>query len=274
MQEVPFAIRRQSRFASPPDSTAVHNVTRDWMSHRCQVHADLVRASCVQCCSQKVEAVEARESNEGRLRRLATLDDCHALPVSRIPRNGFVDGQRLHSQMTAREDGVSPSHAPLSDRFREDSMSPVVLRDEQQPRRLLVQPVHESRPRGRCVGGRSDVRGLASAEQRVNEGAGPVSRCRMHDHAWWLINNEQVVILKDDAEWDALGLNRAFGFGLRKPHLYLLTLSRFVARLFSVRVDKNSTRGDERRGLCARAADCSCDKQIEANITVRLDKIP
>ena len=135
MQEVPFTIRRQSRFAPTPGagSPAVHSVTRHWMPHGCQVHADLMRASCVQRCSQKIEAVEARESNEGRLRRLATLDDCHALPVSRIPRNGFVDNQRLYSQMTARKDGISPSHASLSDRFREDSMSPVVLRHEKQP---------------------------------------------------------------------------------------------------------------------------------------------
>ena len=96
----------------------------------------------------------------------------------------------------------------------------------------------------------------------------------MHDHTGWLIDNEQVVILKDDAERDALWLNRAFGFGLRKPHLHLLTFPRLVARLFSVRVDKNGTRGNKRRSLCARAADCGCDKQIEANITVRLDKMP
>ena len=76
----------------------------------------------------------------------------------------------------------------------------VRARDDEQARRVAVEPVDDSRPL-RLLAARDRV-----AEQPVDERPARVAGRRMHDDARRLVDDEQVLVLVGDAQVELLGL--------------------------------------------------------------------
>jgi hypothetical protein len=92
----------------------------------------------------------------------------------------------------------------------------------------------------------------------------------VHDHSCGLVYYEEGLVLVDDAYRDVLTNDRAlFYFWDFDPDR--LASFRAVARLLASSVDENVTLGNQRRRLGPRKASALGDKQIEADIAVRLD---
>ena len=68
----------------------------------------------------------------------------------------------------------------------------VVLGDHHQPGGVLVEPVHDARPLDAADAGKA---GAAMGDQRVDQRAGLVAGGRMHDQAFRLVDDDDVVVL-------------------------------------------------------------------------------
>ena len=79
----------------------------------------------------------------------------------------------------------------------------VVLGDDQEPGRVLVEPVHDARPPDAADPGKAFA---AMRDQRVDQRAGLVPGAGMHDEPGRLVDDDEVVVLEDDVERDRLGL--------------------------------------------------------------------
>src|ERR1700712_2739609 len=87
----------------PTTASTVHVIPHHRVSHRCEMYADLMRATGVEVRTQQVNRLEPGQSHEIRLRRSSGSDDCHALSVSRIAGDRLVDGQTVAGDVSPRE---------------------------------------------------------------------------------------------------------------------------------------------------------------------------
>jgi len=92
----------------------------------------------------------------------------------------------------------------------------------------------------------------------------------MDDHAGRLINHQQRLILIDDTDWDVLADDRPL-LDRRDFHPHDLPFLGPVARLFPPAVDEHVAQSDQSGSLGPRKLSTMGDKQIEADIAVRLD---
>lgn len=108
------------------------------------------------------------------------------------------------------------------------------------------------------------------AQEGVYQGPGPVSRRWMNHHAGRLVDHEQRLVLVHDADRDVFsGDGPLFHRGNLDPH-YFAGLGP-VARFFAPPIDQHVALRDQRRRLRTRELGPLGDKQIEADIAVRLD---
>src|SRR6267143_1101347 len=129
-------------------ASAIHVVAHDRMADRREMNADLVSPSGMEMRTKKVPRVEPGKAYEVGLGRPTLIDDCHALPVSRIPGYWLVDRQRVAGEMAPRHDRVSPDHPAGSYRRAQNPMRTVGLCHDEQARGFLVETVHHSRALG------------------------------------------------------------------------------------------------------------------------------
>ena len=119
-------------------------------------------------------------------------------------------------------------------------MRAVVFGDEQQARRVPVEPVDDSRPQHAADAGQVDAVG----EQRVHKCMPRVARRRMHGQAGRLIDNQQVVVFIDDAQGDCFRLDVE---GQRRwdSYLNLVAGPKQGGRLGATSVDRYESLVDE-----------------------------
>ena len=84
-------------------------------------------------------------------------------------------------------------------------MGGVVLGHHHQPAGVLVQPVHDSRA---AHAADARQRFAAMGDQGIDQGPVRVARRRMHDQAGGFVDDQHVVVLKNDIEIDSLRLGR------------------------------------------------------------------
>ena len=106
--------------------------------------------------------------------------------------------------------------------------------------------------------------------QRIHQGAGPVSRRWMHHHPGWLVHDEQVFVLEHNGERNRLAGDLPNCCRRLVDHDPVAG-NRPVARFLSRSVHDDVSVRDERRRLGSRKLRGRCNKQIEANVSVRLD---
>ncbi|GAO21951.1 hypothetical protein ALISP_1771 [Alicycliphilus sp. B1] len=90
-----------------------------------------------------------------------------------------------------------------------------VARHHHETARVLVQPVHDA--------GARHLHGLRIApEQGVEESPAPVARRRMHHQARRLVDDEQMLVLMDHVQRQALGLEGLALLRGAHPHRHLV----------------------------------------------------
>ena len=100
------------------------------------------------------------------------------------------------------------------------------LRDDDEPRCVLVEPVDDSRPRHAADSGER----RAVVQQSIHERAGEMARRRMHDHSGGLVHDDHVVVFEHDVERNVLRLGNRRHRG-RNLHLYVVGLRDLHPRL-------------------------------------------
>src|SRR3569832_456673 len=87
----------------PTTASTVHVIPHHRVAHRCEMYADLMRATGVEVRAQQVNRLEPRQSHEIRLRRSSCSDDCHALSVSQNTHHKQDDRETNTKQETPRQ---------------------------------------------------------------------------------------------------------------------------------------------------------------------------
>src|SRR6266480_5176962 len=94
---------------------SIHVIAHDRMADRREMNADLVSPSGMEMGTKKSPRIEPSKAYEVGLGRPTLIDDCHALPVSRITRNWLLDCERIRSEVTPGHDGIAAHDATGSD---------------------------------------------------------------------------------------------------------------------------------------------------------------
>src|SRR6478736_2384893 len=96
--------------------------------------------------TKKVPRIEPSKAYEVGLGRPTLIDDCHALPVSRIAGYRLVDREVIRRQMTPDHHRVAPLDPSGGQGAAQESVGAVGLGDDKEPGRLLVEPVDHAGP--------------------------------------------------------------------------------------------------------------------------------
>ena len=95
--------------------------------------------------------------------------------------------------------------AVVGEQVRQPPMRRVGLGDHQQPRRVLVQPMHDPRPLDPAD---ARQRRAAMADQRIDQRAAGVAGSRVGDEPRGLVDDHEVAVLVDDVERNILARRR------------------------------------------------------------------
>ena len=264
VEEMPLGRKSGHTTSSAP---SIHVVAHDRMADRREMNADLMSPSGMEMRTKKVPRVEPGKAYEVGLGRPTFIDDCHALPVSWITSYRLVDRHAVAGEMTPCHHCVPPDDTPGGYGRAQQTVRAIRLGDDQQPGGLLVEAVDHTRPLGLSLGGKC----APAAQQRVYEGPAPVPRRGMNDHTGGLVHHQQGLVFVDDADGNVFPGDRPF---LDSGDLDPDYLARFraVAGLFAPPIDQYMPQGDKSRGLGTRELSALGNKQIEADIAVRLDR--
>ena len=183
---------RWKRHEPSGSAAAVRVVAHYRMADRREVDANLMRATRVQVRAQKIRRVEPSKPHEVRPRSSPSTDDCHTLSVSRVTSDRTVDCQTVLIEMPPREHRVSADDPSRRNRSAERPVRSIGFGDEQQTRRVLVEPMDQTF----APGAAAFCQRTTASHERINERSAPVTRRGMHDHAGRLVHGEHIVILK------------------------------------------------------------------------------
>src|SRR3982751_5718568 len=143
VQEMPLGRKSGHTTSSAP---AIHVVAHDRMADRREMNADLVSPSGMEMGTKKVPRIEPSKAYGVGLGRPTLIDDCHALPVSRIAGYWLVDGGTVRGEVSPDPPRVPPGDPPRGDRTAQQPVRFIRFRDHQQTGGFLVEPVDHARP--------------------------------------------------------------------------------------------------------------------------------
>src|SRR3954469_24508678 len=109
VQEMPLGRKSGHTTSSAP---AIHVVAHDRMADRREMNADLVSPSGMEMGTKKVPRIEPSKAYDVGPGRPTLIDDCHALPVSRVAGYRLVDGQGVLGEMAPGHHGVAAGNPP------------------------------------------------------------------------------------------------------------------------------------------------------------------
>jgi hypothetical protein len=133
-------------------ASAIHVIAHDRMADRREMNADLVSPSGMEMGTKKIPRIEPSKAYEVGLGRPTLIDDCHALPVSRIARNRLVDCEGIGRQVTPYHDCVATHHPSSGDCRAQKTVGAVGFGHDQQPRGLFIETVNHSGSLGVAFG--------------------------------------------------------------------------------------------------------------------------
>jgi hypothetical protein len=166
-----------------------------------EMHPDLMGSAGVELETEQLGDIEpcyhrrvgSREPTQGR--------DGHPFSILGVPGDGGLDAKLAGIEVAPGECRVASAHPASSDGRAQPAMSQVRLGDDHEARGIPVQSVNDAGPPLRSTGQRRSPR-----DQRVHEGIVPVPRRRMDDQTGRFVDDGEVFVLKDDREWDRVGL--------------------------------------------------------------------
>ena len=169
--------------------------------------------------------------------------------------------------MTPGHHGIAPDDPPGSDRGAQQAVRAVGLGDDKKAGCLLVQPMDHSGPFGLALRGKPSP----TPQQGVDECPAPIAGSRVHHHARRLVDDQQRVILVHDAYRNILAGDRPF-LDCRNRNPDYFAYFRPVAGFLPPAIDQHVPQCDQGRRLGAGKLRPLGNKEVEADIAVRLDR--
>jgi hypothetical protein len=190
--------------------------------------------------TKKIPRIEPSKAYEVGLGRPTLIDDCHALPVSRITGYRLVDSQLIRCQVTPRHNRIPPRDPPGGEGGAQKAVGPIRFGDDKEPGCLLVEPMNHPGAFGPLA---LPGKGPASANQGINEGSGPVPGRRVDHHACRFVDYQQRLVLVDDLDRNVLTEDFTL-FDARDLDPHDLAGESPVARALTAPINQHVTIGD------------------------------
>jgi len=179
---------------------AVDPITDDRMADVAEVNPDLMRPAGYRTDEEERPIRVAGEDSELRLGRPATRFDRHPARPAMIPADRGIDHPLFLDEATVSEGDIGLIHPPGGELSLEAAEGGLGLRHDDDPTRLLVEPVDDPRP-GRIVARREiPIDKEPLDERRIRRpGAG------MDDQSRLFVHDDDLIILEQDIEGEAPG---------------------------------------------------------------------
>jgi hypothetical protein len=238
VQELPLELR----FRDP-----VSCVTDDGKVDRGEVDANLVRPAGLEANPQQRVPPDQLFHLEVR-RRLSGLIRVErpARRIGSVAADGGLDPAPPRTWAPAHERDVGSLQLAPADEVLEAPVRLARAGDDEEARRVPIEPVHDPRPLGVLSPGGSTL------QQSVDERAVSVTGRGMDDDTGGLVHDEEVLVLEDHAQVDLLRLERV-GLGLRQVDLEGLAAREPPALRRGRPLDAHRACGDQPLGRRARA---------------------
>src|SRR5437763_1331106 len=195
------ALRRLTRRGRHAAAAAerVLAVAHHRMSHMRQMDPDLVSAPGAELDARQVGVGEARHHAQVGEGVAPAREHRHALAILGMTRDRRLDVHRAVGEVPPGERRVHPPQLAPLDHARQAAMRQVGLGDEQQARRIAVEPVDDAGPplRGRPLTLRQR---RAPRQEHVDERVVPVTGAGMHDQARRLVEDGEVLVFIGERE--------------------------------------------------------------------------
>src|SRR5882672_9192798 len=226
-----------------------------------EVHTNLVRATGAESDAEQVDVREPRDDGGVGRRVPAALRDRHPFAVFGIARDRRFDVDHILAQMSPHERRVHTLHGPLLDGARQAAVGEIAFRDDEQPGRVAVEPMHDpwtARFRGRAA------RQLgAPPDQHIHERVVPVAGTRMDDESRRLVEHREVLVLIHEIQSGVVGRVNAWGcfVGQLDRDFHPAFQKRRGAQRFAAH--GHALVGDEASGLGTRKGELVSEKTVE-----------
>ena len=161
-----------------------------------QVHADLVRASSLQCTFEQGGMGETLQHMVVRARRPAAADNGHLRALHRMASDRRID-DTIACNAAMRQRQVVALHRARLQLAHEVGLRFEGLGDDEQATGVLVEPVHDA-------GARYAGKLWCMVQERVEQRALPVAASRMHDQPGRLVDDKDVRVLVRDSQGNVL----------------------------------------------------------------------
>ena len=176
--------------------------------------ANLVRTAGVKLNFDEGGGIDAREdapvrAGRARIRKGGCAAGGHAIAADGIAGDGQLDAAALFGEHALDEGDIGFLDAAFAKRLREEAVGEIVFRDEENARGFLVNAMNDAGAEGVAT----LRKGLAAAEQGVDEGPVGVPCPGVDGHAGGFVDGEEVVVFVENFEGDF------FGFGLERGTL-------------------------------------------------------
>jgi hypothetical protein len=177
-----------------------------------QVDADLMGPTGAQRDPQEITDVKPCQTLRPRFGRPTGREHDHPLPIVGVPPDGFVDVEDV-LDMSPDQSRILTLDPTCRQCSAESPVGDVRLGNNQQSRRVTVQPVHDSRPLA-VLSGQRRPPGEEGVDQRIV----PMARRRVHNHPGGLVDHQQSVVLVRHLQGHRVGPQRAARFLFGKLH--------------------------------------------------------
>ena len=183
---------------------AVHGIARDGMPDILRVHAYLVRPPRFQFEQYERKAfVETRKHFIMRhgAPPLVFAHDRHFHAVGRVPADVRRDRAFVVLEYPLAQGEIFARAGLFRDLFGKGKMRAVVFGDDEKPRRVLVDAVHDARTHDAV----DAAQRIQPIQERVNERARKIAAARVHREPLLLIDDGDVRVLVNDVEGNIFG---------------------------------------------------------------------
>jgi len=170
-------------------------------------------------------------------------DDCHFLAVDRVATDVGENGVLVLLRDAVGYRQVEFFHGgALGKLCNERLVGDVGFGDDEAARGVFVQAVDDA---GALDTADAGELAFAMVKEGIDQGAVGISRSRVNDHAMRFVQDDEVIVLENDVQWDILGAGD-IRHSLGDDDGDGVTLFHRVARLRRLAVDKNVLLADQR----------------------------
>ena len=174
-----------------------------------KVHADLMRAAGFeatfdQTCERSLGIAETLDDPVARARRLpAAAQHRHAFAIEGVASDVAFHKPLSQARGAPHHGVIGPLDGPMLELPGEAVHGTIILGGNKKAARVLVEPVHNSRP---GLAAESAERGAAMRYQCVDQCAVGIAGGRMHNKTGGLVDDDEVVVFVNDRERNILRL--------------------------------------------------------------------